>query len=140
MEDKDMLAKAGIGAYLTVLADGTLGSVDPENIYQMADAMATNPKAVAKALGNDERLGQVLSPDQFRTNILESYYDAMFAADIGEAQMELEDNRQSMLNHRHDTAYSYSHLTPEEIGRLEYDRDNGDMSAHLAVQEKFYLG
>ena len=38
------------------------------------------------------------------------------------------------------SVYRYSGLSPEELGRVEFDAENGDASAMLALQERFYLG
>jgi len=136
----DTLARAGLGAFMAASANGTVGQIDPDDMFEISAAMASSPSVVAESLGNDPRLGQVISPEQLQANILEKYYDEMFASELGVANDELAGNQQDMIIRRHDAANAYAGLTEDDIARIEFDRENGDDSAAVAVMEQFYLG
>lgn len=134
------LAKAGVGYFMAASASGTLGSTDPDAVHEMADAMSSSPDETARALGQNPDLAGSVSPEALRTNILREYYDARFADMFANDKASRDEAAAAMIDRRHQTEYTYARLTPEEIGRVEFDAENGDESALLKVKEQFYLG
>lgn len=140
LEEAEILAKAGVGAFMAAEHDGTTAQLDPDDVHQMADAMASVPYVTAEALGNSPMLGFLQSPVGLRDNILSTYYDRVFAQDFENAEVEREDFFQRSEDIRREAVYANSRLSPDEIGRLEWDAENGDPSALIRMNEQFYLG
>jgi len=139
-EMNDGLAKAGVGAFMAAAMDGSLGQVDPDTMDEIASSMAKDPKATAKYLGNPEALGDAITPDALYGNIMGQYLDARFTDMIEADSVEADDTVAAMRNRRQETEFTYARLSPEEIGRIQFDAENGDVSAMTKVKEKFYLG
>lgn len=141
--DRETLAKSAIGNMMMSIVDGSLGSVPQEDMLGIADAIAGAPHIAAGFVMGKDFTGKddgSIDGRALRDRAMGMFYEAQFT-DMQSAMLEeLDMDATQSRNERRDAIISYTRMTPEEVGRAEFDAENGDESLMVQAEERFYLG
>ena len=90
----------------------------------------------------DDKDGAIaqLPPDAILIQMLDDHADAVMAAEREGVERETQDEEVRRERSRRASMEAYSRLSPEDLGRIEFDAEQGDLSPMLALEERFYLG
>ncbi len=138
--EADVLATAGAGAYVAALNDGTLGQYSFEDMYGMASAAASRPGILGAMMDDSDGAIAMLSPDAIIMQMLDDHSDAVMAQEHEAARLEVQEETERRDRYRRASREAWSRVSPEELGRMEFDAEQGDTSPMLALEERFYLG
>ncbi len=129
---------AATGAYMACVADGSIGDLSDEEAFGLASKSASYPSIAGNVLGFGAA-ADVIPPDVLRERLLEDFYDAQTVGMMADA-FDAQDSVPAMMKDRRErTMFALSGATPEDIGRVMFDKESGDNSAYLAMQERFFL-
>ena len=138
--ESDVLATAGAGAYVAALNDGTLGQYSFDDMYGMASAAASRPGILGAMMDDKDGVIARLPPDALLMQMLDDHADAVMALERTGVEKEVQDEELRRERTRRAAVEAYSRLTPEDLGRIEFDAEQGDLSPMLALEERFFLG
>lgn len=122
-------AATAMSDFLAVSALGGLSDLGMDDAVNLAKAASADPEAMGAA-----------SPADVQAAMLGTYFGAVGDAEIMQAARDSEMAVARMKSERWDTLFRVSGVSPEEAGRMMFDRDNGDPSAMLKVKERYYFG
>lgn len=137
--DVATVAKAGMGAFLTLASDGSLASLSPDEAFELVNTATADPSAVA-GLSPGESVGPV-DLDAAREAMVDEYCALSFGAVSDElaAEQEAEERAQAMSDR--DAMFVYAGLGPEDVAKIMEDEDlTGDSATLSAARARFYLG
>ncbi len=127
--DKRTVATAAMDDFLAVSAVGGLPDLGVDDVVALAKAASADPEAMGAA-----------SPADVQDAMLGAYFGAVGDAEIMQAARDSEMAVARMKSDRWDMLFRVSGVSPEEAGRMMFDRDNGDPSAMVRVKERYYFG
>lgn len=127
------------GTLIGNYSEGTLGSLSPDQAYALATEATNDRGSLSLVTGAAPEHVHVLDPDAIRETIMEMY-DGQRAVDMivaaHDTAMRL---REETIAKRYDSMYRHAKLTPEQMGRLELDREAGDDTPLNKVREKYFF-
>lgn len=128
----------------TVYADayngGGLADVDPEDMYDITAVASLRPELTALAFGDDPAAAVDTTPMAMRDALLDQYEAACFKQLYDELSEESRSVPEHMKRQRREAMFSYSRISPETAGQIQFDAENGDDSALREIKDRFYLG
>lgn len=137
---EDVLATAGAGAYLGGMSDGTLGQYSFEDMFDMATAAASRPGILGAMMDDGDGAIAMLPPEAIVMQMMDDHSDAVMAQEHEAARLEVQEEAMRRERYRRASKEAWSRVSPEELGRMEFDAEQGDTSPMLALEERFYLG
>lgn len=137
---EDVLATAGAGAYLGGMSDGTLGQYSFEDMFDMATAAASRPGILGAMMDDGDGAIAMLPPEAIVMQMMDDHSDAAMAMEHEAARLEVQEEETRRERYRRASKEAWSRVRPEELGRMEFDAEQGDTSPMLALEERFYLG
>ena len=136
--DVATVAKAGMGAFLTLASDGSLASLSPDEAFELVNTATADPSAVAGL--SPENAGPV-DLDAARKAMVAEYCALSFGAVSDELVAEQEAEEQSQAMSDRDAMFVYAGLGPEDVAKIMEDEDlTGDSATLSAARARFYLG
>ena len=137
---EDVLATAGAGAYLGGMSDGTLGQYSFEDMFGMATAAASRPGILGAMMDDGDGAIAMLPPEAIVRQMMDDHSDAAMAMEHEAARIEVQEEETRRERYRRASKEAWSRVSPEELGRMACDAEQGDTSPMLALEERFYLG
>lgn len=135
----DLELAALANGFLQATVEHRLADLDEDSAYAMAAAAAADP-GVTKGLFGDDAVPTRGTADFLFNNMMSDWFDAVFTRMREDNQARDVEAKEADERTVRNSVYRYSGLSPEELGRVEFDAENGDASAMLALKERFYLG
>ena len=122
-------AATAMSDFLAVSALGGLPDLGMDDAVDLAKSASADPEAMGAE-----------SPADVQAAMLGAYFGAVGDAEIMQAARDSEMAVARMKSERWDTLFRASGVSPDEAGRMMFDRANGDPSAMLKVKERYYFG
>lgn len=129
---------AATGAYMACVADGSIVDLSDDEAYDLASRSAAYPSIAGNVLGFGAA-ADVIPPNALRERLLEDFYDAQSASLVATAVDTQESAPAMMKDRRERTMFAHAGASAKDVGRIMFDREAGDNSAYLALQERFFL-
>ena len=82
----------------------------------------------------------MLPPEAIVMQMMDDHSDAAMAMEHEAARLEVQEEETRRERYRRASKEAWSRVSPEELGRMEFDAEQGDTSPMLALEERFYLG
>lgn len=127
--DKRTMATAAMDDFLAVSAVGGLPDLGMDDVAALAKAASADPAAHGAETAADVQ-GAMLG----------AYFGAVGDAEIMQAVRDSDMAVARMKSDRWDMLFRATGVSPDEAGRMMFDRDNGDPSAMMRVKERYYFG
>ena len=135
----DLESAALANGFLQATAENRLADIDEDSAYAMAAAAAADP-GITKGIFGDSAVPTRASAEFLFGNMMSDWFAAVFTRMREDNQAHDVEAKEAGEQTVRNSVYRYSGLSPEELGRVEFDAENGDASAMLALKERFYLG
>lgn len=126
------------GLVLRRYAESTLGMMNLDDMFNMATAVAAQPRALGQALGMSEEQAGLFEPLALRERLMSSYFSQRFAQDLAETKDEAQDEA-DMVKIDHITRGAIcAGVSADQLGSAISQAQTGDCSA-LNRMEEIYL-
>lgn len=124
--------------FTSAFVDGSLGDMDASAASALTDAASRSVHVAANAFGVNASPDE--TPDSLRRKMDAVYADAWEANRVADARRSAEDREAARSAHIRSSMESVLGLSQEDVDRIRFDEENGDMSARMAAIEKYVFG
>lgn len=130
-------ATDAMATYRAHVENGSLAGLTDDEATMLAGMATAVPEAASEVLGADLAS---MPPKLMKEALLSDYYDACATELFTGAMDEQERIPADMKARRERTMFRNAGVSQSDAGRIAFDRENGDSSAYLALQERYFLG
>lgn len=131
-------AERALFDFTAAYSDGTLGSMDADDVTELARRASSSVHVAANAFGAKATEGD--TPDALMSRMLGVYADAVAERNQHDDIEDVEIRKNSMRERTRQAMKSVLGLSDTDVERMDFDRANGDSSPWLMAEQQFVFG
>lgn len=121
------------------LVDGTIGDYTPDEVFKLATDAVANPETLSLMTGIDPSDIGVVDPVAMREVVMQMYDSQRAVDSLARAHESAQAMRDETIARRHDSMMRHAKVDPEQMARVEFDRNMGDPTPMNKIREKYFF-